>query len=315
MSEFQLIEWIRQQLGSADESLILGIGDDAAILEIPSGRQLVVTTDTLNLGVHFSNDIEPSDLGHKSLAVNLSDLAAMGASPRWVLLSISLPEENRLWAEKFVRGFLDLAVQSAVSLVGGDTSTGSLSVTVTAMGLIDSGHALTRAGARPGDLIVVSGCLGDAAYALSLLQKGLSPEPGRLEHFYRPVPRIALGTSLVGKATSCIDISDGLLADLGHLATESGCCAEIEIARLPQNARLDACDERNQWEFQLAGGEDYELCFTIPSEKEGDIESLGQELGLQLTVLGHMEEGTGVKCLEPDGTLFEPEHSGYEHFR
>jgi len=314
VSEFQLIEWIRQQFGSADKNLILGIGDDAAILEIPTGRQLVVTTDTLNLGVHFSNDIKPADLGHKSLAVNLSDLAAMGASPRWVLLSISLPAEDRPWVEKFIGGFQDLAVKSAVSLVGGDTSAGSLSVTVTAMGLIDKGHALTRAGARPGDLIVVSGCLGDAAYALSRLQKGLPLEPDCLDSFYRPIPRIALGTSLVGKATSCIDISDGLLADLGHLAIESGCGAVIEITRLPQNTRLGACDKRSQWKFQLAGGEDYELCFTIPYGMEENIESLGQELGLQLTVVGHMDEGAGVRCLEPDGTLFEPEHSGYEHF-
>jgi thiamine-monophosphate kinase len=315
VGEFQLIEWIRQQSHSTDKNLILGIGDDAAVIDVPQGWQLVVTTDTLNQDVHFNDDISPTDLGYKSLAVNLSDLAAMGATPRWLLLSISMPAENKLWLESFIKGFLSLAAYSSVSLVGGDTCAGALSITVTAMGLVPNGRAITRSGAHPGDLIVVSGTLGGAAFALARLKKGKVCTRHCLQALYRPVPRVALGTSLVGKATSCIDISDGLLADLGHLANKSGCGAVVDIARLPANESLVDSDLETQWGFQLTGGEDYELCFTLPADLEPDLATLEHELGIQLTVIGHMESGEGVSCIAPDGDAYETKRSGYDHFQ
>ncbi len=315
MGEFQLIEWIRHRVCEDDSGLIIGIGDDAAVLSLPENRELVISTDTLNSGVHFLKETSPGDLGHKSLAVSLSDLAAMGATPCWALLSISIPRGDKLWLEKFIGGFLDLAGECGITLIGGDTCSGSLSITVTAMGLIDPGKALTRDGARPGDLVVVSGCLGGAAMALSALKSGNESSESCSMALHHPVPRIALGSSLVGKATSCIDISDGLLADLGHIVNASACGAVIEVASLPANAGLNECEQVHRWTMLLSGGEDYELCFSIAADQMHTLEILKQELGLELTVIGRMVEGSGVRCIKPDGDLFETDCTGYEHFK
>ncbi len=314
MGEFQLIEWIRQQLDEDDPDLSLGIGDDAAVLNLPADRELVITTDTLNSEVHFNSETSPPDLGYKALAVSLSDLAAMGARPKWVLLSVSMPAEDRLWFEAFVRGFLELASNIGVTLIGGDTCSGVLSVTVTALGLVRPGQALTRTGARAGDLVVVSGHLGDAALALFEQQGGETRDEICFQALHRPVPRIALGLSLVGKATSCIDISDGLWADLGHIAQQSGCGAIIEVARLPAGSALYEQQESKRWQLQLTGGEDYELCFTIPPQQKSSLQELSTELEIELTVIGKIVAGRGVQCVRPNGQLVELEHRGYKHF-
>jgi len=315
MGEFQLIEWIRQQAGSDDSRTILGIGDDAAVLSVPENQELVISTDTLNTGIHFDERISATDLGYKSLAVSLSDLAAMGSNPRWVLLSISLPEINTAWIEDFIDSFVGLAKTSGVTLVGGDTCAGSLSVTVTAMGLVNPGCALTRGGARPGDLVVVSGTLGDAGKALSDLEMNRLPGESSTRALYHPVPRIALGTSLVGKASSCIDISDGLLADLGHIAKASTCAALVETSLLPTSSGLRKYPQERRWVWQLTGGEDYELCFTIAADDECQLAALEKSLDVKLTVIGQMVEGSGIRCVRPDGELFSVELDGYQHFR
>jgi thiamine-monophosphate kinase len=325
MSEFGLIEIIRQRASStangysttdkAGDGVRLGIGDDAALVEVPFGHELVVTTDTLNSGIHFDPEVSAADIGHKALAVNLSDLAAMGASPRWVLLSISMPDLDQQWLEEFVDGFFSLADEAGVILVGGDTCSGGLSISVTAMGLVPGGQAITRAGGRPDDLVVVSGSIGDAALALLETQKGGHVHATGLIALHRPLPRIALGSSLVGKASACIDISDGLLADLGHVAKASGCAAIIELDRLPTAAALRGLNPEERWKLQLAGGDDYELCFTIPPGTRPDLPGMASELEIDLTVVGKLTQGDGIRCLAADGSEFEMQSAGYEHFK
>ena len=292
MSEFRIIDWIRQRAGVGGAGIKLGIGDDAAVLEVELGHELVVSSDMLISGVHFHEDVPPEKLGHKSLAVNLSDLAAMGAKPRWVLLSISSGNKDQIWLEAFINGFLELAETTGVSLVGGDTCSGSLSISVTALGEVPQGQAIKRNGAQAGDLICVSGLLGEAALALGQLDTGKLTSDSCLEALYCPQARINLGQALRGLATSCIDISDGLLADLGHIAKASSCGAEIELDLLPASPELKACELAERWALQLSGGDDYELCFTLPAAQEAVLQRLQAELGLKLTVVGTMVEGT-----------------------
>ncbi len=312
--EFDVVEWIRQQAGE-DANVALGIGDDAAILKLPPGRELVITTDTLNAGIHFAHNAPADTVGHKSLAVCLSDLAAMGATPRWVLLSLSLPSMEPAWIESFIKGFLSLSKEFGVTLIGGDTCSGELAINVTALGLVEPGKALTRKGACPGDLVVVSGRLGDAALALARMSDGESPAESGLQALHKPMPRIALGTSLVEKATSCIDISDGLLADLGHVVLASACGAVIDVENLPAGPELLSCESEHRWHLQLTGGDDYELCFSIAPGRTAVLEQLSAELGLALSVIGRMVEGEGVTCVKPDGQVLELDLAGYQHFK
>ena len=314
MSEFQLIELIRQRAGDAGSGVNLGIGDDCALVSVPAGFELAATMDTLNSGVHFDPETDAESIGHKALAVNLSDLAAMGAKPMWVLLSISIPNYDRDWLVSLIDGFLTLAENSNVSLIGGDTCSGALSISVTALGIVPSGQALTRAGASPGDLVVVSGHPGDAAFALSQAQAGTVVPVEALNALHRPLPRIALGLSLVGKATACIDISDGLLADLGHIVNASGCGAVIEPARIACSTALQAIGPDQRWRLQLTGGDDYELCFTLPPSEESCLADLAHELGTELSVVGTIAEGSGVRCIAPSGRDLDFGLSGYEHF-
>lgn len=313
MDEFDLIDWIRQQAGPGGGDLRLGIGDDAAVLAVPSGQELVITTDTLSSGIHFSPGDPPESVGHKALAVNLSDLAAMGAQPRWALLSVTLPLGSESWIRGFIRGFLNLAGQFNVRLVGGDTGSGVLSVTVTALGCVEAGRYLARHGARPGDLVVVSGCLGDAAYALQSIEGGETPDPEALQRLRRPVPRVGLGAALVGKASACIDISDGLMADLNHVTDASGCAAQIEAQKLPASPALADCPAAVRYSLQLTGGDDYELCFTLPQGKGHVLEDLSRTQDIGLSVIGQILEGSGVRCLGPDGSELEFETGGYTH--
>lgn len=315
MAEFSLIERIRRR-AAAREDVVLAIGDDAALLRVPPGRELAVAMDTLNAGVHFPDGTAAAAVGWKALAVNLSDLAAMGAEPAWCTLSLSLPQADAAWLDGFLDGFLELAAAHRVALVGGDTTRGPLSVCVTVHGLIEPGSALRRDGARVGDAVWVSGTLGDAAGALrQWQQQGVGVDPALRDRLDRPTPRVALGRALRGIAHAAIDVSDGLLADLGHVCAASGLAAEIELDALPCSAALAAAFDRDtRRALQAAGGDDYELCFTVPAEASAAIGALARALALPLARIGRTVEGAGVRALTADGTPWQPARAGYEHF-
>jgi len=318
MNEFQLIRQIQREtsiLSSTgfDSGVILGIGDDAAVLEVPAGQHLVAATDTLNAGIHFPIDTSPYDIAYKCLAVNLSDLAAMGAVPRWALLSLSLPKADTEWMHAFTAGFKSLAQTHGVTLVGGDTTSGPLSVSLTALGLVEPGRQLKRSGAKPGDLLVVSGTIGGAARVLELLQAGKSVTERHL--LDRPQPRVKLGQALVGYASACIDVSDGLLADLGHVLLASGCGARIEINKLPEANALAGLEDGQKWNYQLSGGDDYELLFTLPRHHKALLATWSQQLDISLSPIGEIEGDEGTRCLSPDGSVYDLQYTGFEHFR
>jgi thiamine-monophosphate kinase len=309
MAEFDLIARIRQRVAPRQD-VVLGIGDDGALLAPPPGMQLVVTMDTLNVGVHFPADTAPADIGWKALAVNLSDLAAMGAQPAWCTLSLSLPQADAAFVDGFCDGFLALAAQHGVALVGGDTTRGSLSVSITAHGFVAAGEALRRDGARVGDEVWVSGTLGDAAGALRQWQAGEPMAPALRARLERPTPRVELGRALCGLASACIDVSDGLLADLAHVCRASGVGAEIDLDALPASAALRAAfDAGERRILQATGGDDYELCFTVPRARRDAVAALAEALALPLTRIGRIVDGHGVAC---DGLgAVAP---GYQHF-
>lgn len=312
-SEFDLISRIRARVRGRSD-VALGIGDDAALLQVPAGHELVVTADTLNAGVHFPAATAPADIGWKSLAVNLSDLAAMGATPAWCTLSLSLPEADGAWVDAFLDGFLALAEQHGVSLIGGDTTRGPLSISVTAMGMVETGNALRRDGARVGDDVWVTGTLGDAAAALGAVLGQRALAASLRQRLDRPIPRIAAGQRLSGLAHSCIDLSDGLLADLGHVCERSRVGAEIELAALPASEALASLDPAQRRHCQASGGDDYELCFTAsPRNRELVIQAL-DFTDVSATRIGRIVGGQGVRALGPDGKEWLPSRSGYEHF-
>lgn len=307
--EFDLITRIRAR-ATARADVALGIGDDCALLLPPPGMQLAVTMDTLNAGVHFPADTAPVDIGWKALAVNLSDLAAMGAQPAWCTLSLSLPAADVAFVDAFLDGFLALAQRHGIALVGGDTTRGPLSIAITAHGLIEPGQALRRDGARVGDDIWVSGTLGDAAGALAQWQAGEAMQAALRARLDRPTPRVELGSALRGIASSCIDISDGLLADLAHICRASGVGAEIDIDAFPASDALRAAfDADVRRTLQATVGDDYELCFTAPVAQREALEALSRVLALPLARIGRIVPGAGVACTRlPSGAV------GYQHF-
>lgn len=318
MKEFEFIDHLRQRFAAhalnTPNAPLLGMGDDAAIVSVPAGRQVVVSTDMLVSDVHFFADDAAADIGAKALAVNLSDLAAMGADPAWFFLSVALPGMDYRWCDDFITGLLEMAEYGGIQLAGGDTTRGPLTITVTVMGLVEAGTALRRDGAQPGDLVVVSGCPGLAGLALQQenLEETVDSE-ARLA-LKRPQARLALGRALRGKATACIDVSDGLAADLSHLLKASGCGAEIRLQSLPQHPALAALEDDERWALQLGGGDDYELCFTLPPQYRHDIERLQQQAGIALQVIGETRAGSGLKLTRPDGGEFSLPRFGYEHF-
>ena len=310
--EFDLIARIRARVATRAD-VVLGIGDDAALLAPPPGRQLVVTADTLNDGVHFPRGTSPADVGWKALAVNLSDLASMGAEPAWCTLSLSLPQSDPAWIEGFLDGFLDLAGQHGIALVGGDTTRGPLSIAVTAMGLVEPGRALRRDGARVGDEVWVTGTLGDAAGGLALLDR--EPVPALRARLDRPTPRVAAGRALAGIATACVDVSDGLLADLGHVCARSHVAARIDVDALPASAALrEAFGEADRIALQASGGDDYELCFTAPADAGADIGAVSAQLGLRITRIGRIVAGEGVHPVDAKSQPWSSPRRGYDHF-
>jgi thiamine-monophosphate kinase len=294
---------------------VLGIGDDAALLRVPDGHDLVVATDALNAGVHFPANTAAADIGWKSLAVNLSDLAAMGARPAWCTLSLSLPQADARWIDAFLDGWLELAARHGAALVGGDTTRGPLSVCVTAHGVVERDAALRRDGAQVGDDVWVTGTLGDAAAALARLQAGEAVDPALRARLDRPEPRVAFGRALVGLAHACIDVSDGLLQDLGHVCRASGVGAEVDIGSLPASPALSASLAGDALRLaQATGGDDYELCFTAAADARDAVRDLALSQGIAVTRIGRMREGSGIFARSADGTEFVPGRRGYAHF-
>jgi thiamine-monophosphate kinase len=320
--EFRLIERIRELTAQPRDDVRIGIGDDAAVLAVPQGQELVVAIDTLVDGVHFPRGTAPVDIGWKALAVNLSDLAAMGATPAWALLALTLPDADPVFVDGFSEGFSRLAQPHRLALVGGDTTRGPLSISVAVHGFVPPGQALTRAGARVGDLVLVTGTLGDAAAGLHALQQPLRDDDHRaslrdflIARLNRPVPRLAAGAALRGQATACIDISDGLLADLGHICTASGVGVDIEAALLPRSsALLDLYDETSALHFALSGGDDYELCFTVPAQRLAEVQSDLSRIGCGVTKIGRVVEGDSVRVRGTDNAWLTTNDRGWEHF-
>jgi thiamine-monophosphate kinase len=288
----------------------LGIGDDAALLRPSAGMELAVSTDLLLEGRHFRAGADPRKLGHKALAVNLSDMAAMGAAPRWVTLALALPAADEAWLKEFADGFFALAARFGVELIGGDTTRGPLSVCVTILGEVPTGLALFRAGARPGDDIWVSGQLGGAALALA--QPGSAAAASRLDE---PEPRVELGERLRGLASSAIDVSDGFAQDLGHILERSGAGAMVEYELLPRTAELEKIQDRKlQSRLVLCGGDDYELAFTAPQASRGEIEALATELKLALSRVGSIQSGEAkLQVVDAQGGPMEVGR-GFDHF-
>ncbi|KZC16824.1 thiamine-monophosphate kinase [Rhodanobacter sp. FW510-R12] len=319
--EFDLIELIRRHTAQARDDVRVGIGDDAAVLAVPAGQELAVAIDTLVEGVHFPRGTTPADIGWKALAVNLSDLAAMGASPAWALLALTMPSADAAFVEGFAEGFAKLAQPHRLALVGGDTTRGPLTISVAVHGFVPPGHALTRAGARAGDAVLVTGTLGDAAAGLHAVQHPPRDDDRTglrgflIERLNRPTPRLAAGTALRGQATACVDVSDGLLADLGHICTASGVAAEIEAALLPRSsALLELHDDTTALHFALSGGDDYELCFTVPAARVAELQAGLARLGCGATKIGRIVEGEGVRVRAADGSRLATDRPGWEHF-
>jgi thiamine-monophosphate kinase len=325
LSEFALIERYFRNRGERRPDVVLGVGDDAALLTPVAGGDLVAAIDTLVEGVHFPRDSPAASIGHRALAVNLSDLAAMGARAAWALLALTLPQSGEAWLDEFTTGFASLARAHRVALVGGDTTRGPLTVTVALLGHVPHGTALTRAGASAGDALFVSGTPGDAAAGLALEQGGLagnfagadltSADSAYLRDRFRlPTPRLALGERLRSYASACIDVSDGLLADAGKLAAASGAGVELDYGSVPvSEPLLAAVGEARARELALTGGDDYELCFAVHAQ---DVARLTAELPPQrwsYTRIGTLRESREISVIR-DGTVMEFSHSGYEHF-
>lgn len=313
--EQAVIERYFRHLGAVRTDVVLGIGDDAALLRARAGFELVQTTDTLVEQVHFLPGSPPRSLGHRALAVNLSDLAAMGASPAWAMLSLVLPQIDESWLGEFAVGFGVLARAREVALVGGNLSRGPLSITVQLTGQVPAGTALRRSGARPGEQLWVSGTLGDASLGRSARLAADSSQQAlwlRTRSEY-PTARNALGEALRGVASACIDVSDGLLADLPRLAAACGCGASLDVARLPISAALRAFAAEAAWEHALAGGEDYELCFAAPPDRAATLEALAARIEIPLTRCGELRAGTGLELRRgPDVIQFS--QSRFDHF-
>jgi len=315
LNEFGLInEYFKRSRRDLDNVLV-GIGDDAAVLRATANQDLVVSIDTLITGVHFPENTSAYDIGWKALAVNLSDMAAMGAQPAWFTLALTLPEPSRPWLEAFSHGLFSLADQYNLSLVGGDTTRGPLSVTIQIAGHVEKNRALLRSGAQAGDDIYVSGTLGDAALALAMIQSDSLSEDIAAEllaRLNRPEPRVKLGAVLVNIAHCAIDLSDGLLADLQHMLETVSLGAELDTEALPQSSSFAAVAMENKQQLQLNGGDDYELCFCASPDKCNEIALLATEYDIPLTKIGVVT--TSQSIFDMHGTELNKENTGYQHF-
>ena len=318
--EFELIARYFNRVTSSRRDVEKGIGDDCALLNVPEKQTLAISTDTLVAGVHFLRDIHPADLGYKALAVNLSDLAAMGADPAWLTLALTLPEVDEPWLAAFSDSLFELLDYYDMQLIGGDTTRGPLSLTLGIHGLVPAGRALKRAGAKPGDWIFVTGTLGDRAAGLSLLQhhhrlNDPAVHEVLIKRHLRPMPRVLQGQALRNLATSAIDLSDGLISDLGHILTASRVGARINLDALPLSAALrDHFEPEQVLRWALSGGEDYELCFTVPEVNRGALDVALGHLGVAYTCIGQIApEAEGLTLLE-NGKPRSFHHKGFDHF-
>lgn len=336
--EDQLIETFFARHSADGDRVLIGPGDDAAMLRCPRGEQLLITADTLNEGVHFPAGTPARSIGHRSLAVSLSDLAAMAARPLWAVVTLSVPTADEDWLREFADGLYALADAHDLRVVGGDFVRGPLSITVTAHGSARQGAALRRCGAGAGDGIWVSGFLGDAAAGLEALkqrlggtasapsttarrpslagkppgERGDSPEETLIRRFCYPQPRVQLGRQLIGFASACMDLSDGLVTDLPRLLRSSELQGRIQAEKLPTSGALrDFVDQDDACRLALAGGDDYELCFTVAPEKEHRLKALSEEL--PITRIGELRRGQGL-LLTRGGRTWEPPDSGFRHF-
>ncbi len=311
MSEFDLISRYFATKFPQRPDVDLGIGDDAAVCTIPPNMQLVTAIDTLVADVHFPLTTKPEDIGYKALAVNLSDMAAMGATPVWMTLALTCPEFNEVWLQKFSEGLLEIAQLNQVSLIGGDTTRGPLTITIQIAGLVPSNTVLKRNGAKPGDSIYVTGTIGDAGLGLQAVKQQIVlsklAKKYTLSRLNRPTPRLAEGQKLLKVANSAIDISDGLVADLGHILKASNVGASLQIDNLPlSNELLESVPYEVAIELALSAGDDYELCFTIPESEILPINSC--------TYIGKIETDLGLRCVTKTGDIFIPKANGYQHF-
>ncbi len=321
MGEFELIARHFTRPGrSARPALALGVGDDCALLQPAPGQQLAISTDMLVEGRHFLSTVAPERLGHKALAVNLSDLAACGAEPLGCTLALALPRADEAFVAGFARGLFALADAHAIELVGGDTTAGPLNICITVFGQVPAGQALLRSGARAGDELWVSGnALGDARLALEVF-RGTQTLPGEAFEAVRramelPQPRVALGLALRGVASSAIDISDGLLGDLGHVLQRSGVGATVEVDTLPRSAVLAAMPPALQHECLLAGGDDYELLFTAPASAHAAVLQAGQRAGVVVTRCGRIEATPGLRVIDASGQAVATPWRSFDHFQ
>lgn len=307
LSEFSLIDKFFKKNELKNSETRLGIGDDCALLSIPNGYELAITTDTMVEGVHFFPDANPKQLGHKLLAVNLSDLAAMGAKPLAVTLALTLPQINENWLQEFSEGFFKLAQFYNVDLIGGDTTKGALTLTVQAMGLVPNGKALKRSTAKVGDLIYMTGFLGDAGLGLKIKQGYDAMAENALLRFHEPMPRIETGLELCEIASACIDISDGLVGDLGHILKQSGVGASLDFDKLPLSAEVKTYIEKTNDDLMpLIAGDDYELCFTVPPQ-------FVNRISKNCTAIGIIESESGLR-LKKARQIKILTAKGYEHF-
>lgn len=320
LSEFELI---RRFFADRDRGpgILLGVGDDCALLAPRRGQELAVSVDTMVCGTHFFHDQPAASVGHKALATALSDLAAMGAEPLGALLALTLPKADEAWLSGFAEGMAALAERVRVPLIGGDTTRGPLAISITVLGQVPAGSALRRDAARPGDLVVVSGALGGAFAGLRAemerreIQEG--PPSGtdpRCQRFLRPEPRLALGKTLRGRVRAAIDISDGLLADLGHVCEASGCGARLEADTLPRDPLLADWPPGEALAAALTGGDDYELLFAWPARQRPELRPLAAALQLPLTVIGEFTTGPGIEVLDAEGRAVASRGQGFDHF-
>jgi len=308
MNEFALIQRYFLEKSRYNSNVCMGIGDDAALVIPPPNQQLAISVDTLIAGVHFPVDTAPQDIGFKALAVNLSDLAAMGAQPLWFTLALTLPNVDKSWLEQFSEGLFEISNSYNIQLIGGDTTKGHLSITIQVIGSIPQNQALMRNGAQIGDEIFMTGTLGDAGLALAVLRNKISFQNHDITRLNRPTPRIYEGLKLRGIANSAIDISDGLLADLGHILEMSGNMgATLFLNDFLLSKELQTLKTEQAWQFALSSGDDYELCFTVSSEKSHLID-------FPCTKIGFIEKETGIRCIDTQGKLFISSNIGYQHF-
>lgn len=314
LSEFDLIERFFSRQHQKNRSVSLGIGDDAAVLSPEPGKELVVSTDTLVEGVHFLQNSDPASLGYKVLAVNLSDMAAMGAEPCSVFLALTMPVADQPWLQQFSDGFLSLAERFSVVLAGGDTTQGPLVITVTIIGQISAGKAMLRSGAKAGDRVFVTGTVGDGGLGLIEAKSETGESTESLEKYLRPEPRVQAGQKLARIASACIDVSDGLAADLGHILERSEVGAKLELESLPLSTSVKRyVDLHGCQEFPLISGDDYELCFTVPEDCLDQLQAIKAELGCDITEIGKIVATPGLVVTRA-GKEIILNKPGFEHF-